>query len=667
MSIRYKGLGLLVAATGFGAGLAPTSAVAAQTSSPGVICEGIRTDVAADIGGTPTSSFDALALAGKALQPPIDALPPFPTTVTSDAPAKVTLKSGDLNLTFNYDIRVPDLVAQLMRDKLGKSSIVGKNAEIGVQVTSGGAVLGDSKVTISDTTLDLNNPASSINVTIKIKATTDKSGRLIFRGTPFRLALQVDGSLAGAATIGTATVDCDVQGVLASTVVSVPGTPNTPAEIQATAVGGETATIPLLGRSDITPDDGNPILGDTLKLVGNAANGARIENGALIQPTALAGGTYTNDVEICAGPRVNADTPGVDEEQTITFPSEYQVPESLALLKLLNPHPLGMKLKFGGEETAEIPLTSNYKTAEFIGQFVAPSAGTIKAALVALPNIEAADIKVTRVSDLGYKITFTGKLGQSDQPNIELSDWRTQLDYAAYEELFKLVSGGGSSGGSGGSGGGSGGSGGGSGGPSITEILDMLGLKLGDILDALEVAFPQKPAIAVRDGEAGIAGGSTGPLCTSFQVRTTATPFKPVKATSDRVVPPCKISGRKAKVTVARTRVVAGRQKTVKRTVTVFRTVRTGQCGQALVIKGGKLTINKLPVRGSKPAPTPPKKVTITVTGSGKRASVKLSVSQTTGVASGSLTLPAALGKGRVTVKIGGAGVASQSRTLLPS
>jgi len=685
MRIDSKRVAAIVAAVGFGAALVGAPAASAVTTPITVKCEGISGDSAGVVSGAPKSSKEILALAGSIVG--IPSLPPFPTTVTADAPEKVLLNSGQREVTLTYNIRVPDQVASLLRDKLGVNSITASSTVAGVQVT--GPVSASVQETATDSVLDLTNPASAVTVSMKVKIDSTKSGRIFYRPTPMTMKLKIDASVAGVATIGTATVACDTQGVIASTVVQVPGTPNTPAVVDGgTVLGGTSAVIPLLSRGDFLPDDGNPILADTLRIT-SGVGGARIENGSLIQPTDAAGGTYVNEVEVCAAPRMTADEPGVNELQTLTFPSMYPVKPGL---ELFNPHPLGMRLSFNGEETAEIPLSSKILGSEVLGQFLPPSAGTVRKAIEDLPSVEPGDVKVTRLSDTSYQFEFTGKLAEADQPEIALSDWRTQLDYSAYDAIFKAIN---DLTGGGGGGGGEPGEPG-EPDPGATDLtLDELfaqlqsgqiaaeafaakfgsalknsivkALPIADILETLEQMFPRKPAIATkRDGEAMIKGGLTGLLCANFIVQVEATPNDQVAAQAPRTGGPCRVSGRTVKVRVKTVRKVNGRKRARYRTVKVVRTVKRGACPQALQMRSGKLVVTNLAVRGSKPS-TQAKKVTITVTAGGAKVTKTLSVSRKTATASGELVLPKAVaGAKRITVKIGGRGVAAQSRTLMP-
>lgn len=698
MRIRGKSIVASVATIGLVGALAAVPARSADTSAPvTVMCVGATGDVAGDLSGAPKSSRDLLGLAASVAGMPT--LPPFPTTVTSDAPDKVPVGSGDRTVNFNYSIGVPQQVAALMRDQLKVPSLVAHDTTIGV--TASGPTTGSANAVAPPTTLDLSNPAAAVTGSVKLTVDTSRSGRIFFRPAPITMKLDVNASVAGVANIGTITLECTAQGVIASTAVLVKGTPSTPAVIDGpTVAGGESSIIPLLGRPDIVPDDNNPILPESLRVT-NPANGASIKDGALVQPTAAAGGTYASEVEICAAPRMTPDTPGIDEIQSLTFPTSYPVKPGL---ELFNPHPLGMKLSFKGDKTAEIPLTTNYGTGlEFAGQFAAPSAKKVQEALEALPSIGAGNITVSRAAEGGgysYKFTFTGDLAEADQPQIELSDWRTQLDYASYDQIMAAVNGLTGGGGGGGTDAG-GGAGGGAPDPGATDMnLDQLGAALQagsitldqyfakfasalknslmaeikphipEILDTLSRMFPQKPELAtVTGGEAMVPGGSTGPLCTTFFVQTVATPAQIVKKVGSRVGPPCRVSGRTVKVRVkVRTR-VRGKMRTVRRTVKVVRTVRRGGCPQAITWQPGKLVVSNLPVRATR-VTAHPRKVTITVTAKGIKGKVTktLAISKKTAAASGSLKLPASFEKAeRLTVRISGKSVAAQTRSLLQS
>lgn len=695
MRIRFRGVVASVVTAGLAGAAIAAPAASADTSAPvSVVCTGASNDVAGVVSGAPKSSLELLTLAASLVKLP--GLPPFPTTVTTDAPAKVAVNSGEREVTVTYHIGVPADVAALMRDQLGVPTLIAQGTTAGVEVS--GPVTATVTAVAPDTTLDLNNPATEVTVSMKVKIDTARSGRIFFRPSPISMKLVVNGSVGGVATINTITLGCNAQGLIASTSVQVPGTPNVPAQIDGPDVtGGESATIPLIGRPDITPTDNNPIMWGSLRVIGGEG-GARIEDGSLVQPTAIGGGTYLSEVEVCGEPRMTEDTPGVDEVQSLRFPGDYTVRSDLGWL---NPHPLGMRLSFKGDQTVEIPLTTLYGTGleGLLGKFQPPTARSIQNALEALPSIGAGNIVVKRESDGSYSFTFAGELAESDQPQIELSDWRTHLDYAVYDQIFDAISGlagggGGSDGGSGGAGGG-----GGAGDPAATDLtvdqlvaelqagrisLEQFGAKFGnalkntiikslpipDILDTLAQIFPQKPKLTTTtEGEAKIPGSSTGPLCTSFFVKTVATASKAVHSVSARVGAPCQVTGRVVRHRIVVRRKRNGRTYIVRKTVKTVERVRRGQCAPSIVLRAGKLVVSNLPVRAARVA-SPPRRVTITVSARGikRRTSRTLKISSKTGAASGVLVLPAGLGSAkRITVKAGGRGVAAQAWSILPS
>ena len=204
----------------------------------------------------------------------------------------------------------------------------------------------------------------------------------------------------------------------------MPGSPNVPAVIDAKPIaGGQIGLTPILGRNDITSDDGNPILPDTLKVVNS--QGGFVKNGALVQFSTDAGGVFTNDLEICAPSRPVPEVPGTDEVQTLTWGGRY-------FGQQLNAHPLSVTFKFNGVESEPVSLTSNVLGNETLGQFVAPSAAAVQKALEGMSTIGAGNIAVAKNADGTYAFTFKGALGVSDQPDITIGTWKTWAPYEQY-------------------------------------------------------------------------------------------------------------------------------------------------------------------------------------------------------------------------------------------
>ena len=149
-------------------------------------------------------------------------------------------------------------------------------------------------------------------VTVKGKIPTDASGWVTFRPGTFKLGAKIDGTAAGIAKVGTLTLSCGASDTIGNMSIQVPGSPNVPLTINANPIaGGQIGLTMIKGRSDITPDDGNPILWDTLKVV--HSEGGFVKNGALVQLSTDAGGFFTNLLEVCAPSRPVPEVPGTDD------------------------------------------------------------------------------------------------------------------------------------------------------------------------------------------------------------------------------------------------------------------------------------------------------------------------------------------------------------------
>lgn len=679
--MRIRALGIAAAiTTTLGLGAHPALA---STASLSVVCSGIDGDVAGSVSGQSKSSKDLVALLATITKS--DGLPPLPTTVSTDAPEKVRVRSGAVTANFDYRIGLDPTIVAFIRDSLGRSSITVDNLRAGVDF--GGAATGGASGVVDSQTMDLTVADPAMTISMSGTFATDTSGRVFFRAAPMSMAIKIDGSVGGVANVGTLSLTCNAQGAIGSTAIQVPGSPNVPGIIDGgTVAAGQTATIPLLGRPDITTDDNNPILPDSLAIT-RAEGGATIVNGALVQPTAPAGGTYVNDVQLCAAARTVAAVPGVDAIQSLAFP-KYGSQD----FWFLNPHPLSMTLRYKGEETAAIPLTTLAGTGlEALGQFDPPTAAAIRLALEGLPSIGMGNVEVTKAAS-GYSIKFVEALGETDVPAISLGQWNTQLDYATYEKLTelmtKLTS------------------------PAATpdpneppappdpaatdlnvdqlwaafqsgritfdqfaakfgsavqnSLLDGVKSNAGTILKYLEEIFPQKPVLAMtRLGEAETPASSTGPLCTSFQVQTVAlaagatpVPAPPVVATAT-----CKVTSKRIRITVKTRERANGRLVIVRRKVTALRTTRSGsRCPKTLRYdKQRKLTITTLlPTRV--PANSKPKTVGVRITAKGvKGAFVKrLRVVKTKDgyAVSGTIRLPARFRKaGTIRIALSGKGI----------
>jgi len=514
----------------------PGAVAGAAGTTISVQCNGVDGDVAGQVSGANKSSKDLVGLLAT-LSPGSTGLPPLPVTVNVNAPEKIKKGSGDFDVSFDFSIAFPDSLVKAVRDTLKKSSLTVSNATIGVDYS--GPVSGSLSAHLDSQTIDLTsaNPATSVHVEGKIP--TDASGRVFYRPGTFNLSTVVDGEVAGIAKVGTLSLTCSAQGLLGSTAIQVPGSPNTPATIEAPPiVGGYTAGFPIQGRDDITPDDNNPIQWETLRVV-RSDNGGYIKNGWLVQPTPEAGGVITSDIEVCAPERPIPEVPGTDEVQALAWSGSY-------FSKPLNAHPLSMTLKFNGAETKPISLSTlagGIPGTEVLGNFQQPSAATLQKALEALPTIGTGNIKVTKTT-AGYEFAFAGALATSDQPEITISSWKTQAPYEQYGQIqaaitkltapkpppdpnapvdpgatdltvdelqAQLVAGK----------------------VSFDQFAAKFGSALGNsimknlpvtaALDFINDVYPQPPALTTKTvGEPTIPATTTGPLCSQFQVKMTA-------------------------------------------------------------------------------------------------------------------------------------------------
>jgi hypothetical protein len=374
-------------------------------------------------------------------------------------------------------------------------------------------------------------------------------GLIQYRAGATQFSIVVNGSVAGAATVGTLTVSCSAAGLLASTSVSPPGAPliTTSPLVKNVNAGSETR-VTLNDGALILPDEGNPIMFDTLKVATPPSAGtATMAGNDLVFTAPSTNGSYDVAYEVCAAAKDIEGQPGTNEVQTFTFGDLTYYGRNF------NAHPKSFTLIFDGKETAPIetsyaeflgipvPVNLNDPGAELVhnlgGQFRIPSAAKVKAALVGLPNIAAGDITVTggptRTGDLSvpYVITFGGALAEKDVSQIGIGQWNTWLPQPLLAVILGAASG----------------LGGGTPGPppptydqSIQQYLNGLisietmfdqfgararadllgGIKIADLLNTLTALFPKPPALATTTGgEDAIAASNTGPLCSTGVVQ----------------------------------------------------------------------------------------------------------------------------------------------------
>ncbi len=544
MSVRTRAvsIGTTVALSGaaFFVGTASTAGAATATFT----CRGITGDVAGQVAGANKSSkelLDLLASLGGSAELSL------PVQITTNVPSSIKTGPDPITAEFDYDITLPDSLLASARDLLGVSTIQVTNASYSIDVS------GASTTTLTGTnpsiTLNIASPPVKVQQRITGEVDVSNSGLIQYRAGETRLSIVVNGTVAGAATVGTLTVSCTTSGLLASTSVSPPGAPNiTTTPLIRNVTAGSEDQVVIDDGTLVVPDEGNPILWDSLRIVDEPSAGtARIDNGDLLYTAPGVNGSYDVSYEVCAAAKDVEGQPGTDEVQTFTFA------DTTYYLRSFNAHPKSFTLVFDGQETAPIetsraeflgipvPVNLNDPGAELIhnlgGQFMIPSAAKVQAALAKLPNIGAGNVTVTggptRTGDLTvpYTITFGGDLAEKDVAQITIGQWNTWLPQDALAVIL----------------GAAGGLGGGGDAPppptydqsiqqyfagtiSIETMFDQFGaraqadllggINISDLLTTLTALFPKTPALATATaGEDAIEPGNTGPLCSTGVVQ----------------------------------------------------------------------------------------------------------------------------------------------------
>lgn len=443
---RWVAIGVAGSLAVLGLEVVDPSATSAAVTSASVSynCDGATGD-GADT-GTGTDS--------KTLLGAIGALPPLAVAITIDAPDKLKAKSGNFTVKADATINLPPSVTDLARNtlKLTKLNVVAASYALRVNGPTSTELLG----TIPDREVDLGGGNLQISGSVSGTLSTEKSGLYRYSPGDLRFGVRLNASVSGL-SIKTVTIVCSASGTLASTSVQVPGAPIPPStDPIGYTFSRSLAALPVIGAGVVTPDNGNPIVSDSLKIDGAPSGGlAAVWQGQVLFYSDTPG-LYNVPVQICGESMLQPLVPGKDEVQTLTWDKLSYAGNDL------NAHPLGMSLTFGGKETAIIPLSYwdpigfgalptpviGANPFDLFGsQFVRPSPAAIEAALEALPNVGSGNVNVA-ASAKGYTITFTGKLARTDVPAIELGQWFTWLDQdtkKGVDDIIKGLTGGGAS------------------------------------------------------------------------------------------------------------------------------------------------------------------------------------------------------------------------------
>lgn len=480
--------------------------------------------------------------------------------VTSTIPSKVRPSDGPFNAAFAIKVILPDsLVAQAKNLlKTDRFDITGASFSVNY---SGGAS-GTIQQTVPDQTVTLASTPASVTNTISGVIKPTGTGVINFApgAAAFGIAINKSVSVAGAnVTVNTLRVTCKTTGDIGTTNVQVPGAPNVePGLVTAMAGPGEDAVINL--AANVSPDDGNPIIPGSLRMVSQSGTGA-VQLGTLVgyhYPPNGAGNTV--NMEICGASRIAKGRPGVNEVQTLAWNQDWNTD--------VNAHPIAFSLKVGDNETGVMstswapdlfgnPVPTPIRPEDdFLllnranSRFSPPSAAAVQAELEKLPSVGFGNIKVTSTPG-GYNFEFMGAKGnQAINTKIGIGKWYTWMPAEAYAQVQGLIGGGG----------------GGGGGATTTTVpggtpaeptrtipelqADLAAGKitLQQFFDKLPSAvlptllatvdlpeavrqlprtFPQPPAFDTSTlGLVTIPDAPTGPLCTGFQVQFKQDAFK---------------------------------------------------------------------------------------------------------------------------------------------
>jgi hypothetical protein len=262
------------------------------------------------------------------------------------------------------------------------------------------------------------------------------SGVISYRLTPIKMNVAI-----GAINVN---VTCSPVGsnVVAKTVVRDPDAPlagNTSIE---TSAGGSVS----IDLSELVTPGPTPIIDDSYKVREGLGfiTGSTLNVKAPTEP-----GTYTTTYEVCALPKPNSGTPGVNETAQIAFSKVEQ-----------NERPVAFSLKVGDVETPLVWTTkrtpglwpwinlpasngSQSKTNMndwgeylFTTSFQAPTATNVQDALT------AAGFETSVTGTFGnFTVEFVGKDAAKDMPDVTVGRWLTVLPYEFFTQISELVSG----------------------------------------------------------------------------------------------------------------------------------------------------------------------------------------------------------------------------------
>jgi hypothetical protein len=444
--------------TGGGTGLT------AGASTVSFICGGATGDHAGDVGGAPKSSADLVALLSSLNGgAPIS----LPINVTVDAPAKVAKSTTPFQANFGVSVAFDPALAGKVQQYLGRSTIDLRNTTINLLADGVNQPITGQ---VPDQTINVNAVSATSSFSAMITPTV--SGRIHYRAVSASIGVAINGSVAGQANIGTLQLNCASTGdnSIGSTVVQVPGAPDV-ADIKFQGHWG----INLFHLEDgqlIAPDDGNPVIPDSLKLTAPIPidHGlAATSQGWLGMLLGYNGYTDNVNMNVCAPERPVPAEPGADESFTINY-------NDFNTNRLLNAHLLGFQLKIGdvtkdittskdvnplrvlgipGQVDANTPLSGDSivtLSSPSLSYFVRPTALVVQRAIesvVGVGNVVVTDAPAPDPATgipAGYVVTYTGALHETAGPDISISRFWTHLPNEDYAQILALANTSGSSG-----------------------------------------------------------------------------------------------------------------------------------------------------------------------------------------------------------------------------
>lgn len=425
---RWIGIGLATTMAALGLEVLEAPSVGAAKAS--LTCQGITGDNASSLGDS-RATLGVISSTGITLD----------VDITPTIPAKVRPDAGAFDASFGINVNLPATVVSAAKTTLGLSSLEVKDIRLAINAT--GAATQAITTTIASRTVDLNAASVSINETVSGKVTPTSAGNIVFRPGATRMSIAINKSV-GPATINTLTIECTSNSALGITSVSVPGSPNIggnfEGQIWGGAYSGSVGGVKLLDTPIITPDDGNPIISDSLAVTGSPnPGGAAAAAGGAVFFLAPAGATGVHNVpmRVCGASRMTRFIPGVNEVQRFTWGEDHRIKKDL------NAKPYAVTLTWEGKETDPIPLSQTPQlfaaprttpvdqnqwdfADRFLSDFVAPSAGQVQTALEKIMG--AGNVKVTGGANNGpYQIEFAGALAKGDRTQVEVGKWLTWL------------------------------------------------------------------------------------------------------------------------------------------------------------------------------------------------------------------------------------------------